>query len=87
MIDNKDVFGKGLWQYHQSPNDQKLITWTCLTFEDPVTLSYFFRTFDRMPTLEKKGIGIGPRKSLRYRLRNGMLWSVLTKQKNSVLGE
>ena len=39
MIDNKDVFGKGLWQYHQSPNDQKLITWTNLTVEDPETFS------------------------------------------------
>ena len=39
MTDNNDVFGKALWQYHQSSADQELITWTNLTEEDPVPLN------------------------------------------------
>jgi len=64
MTDNNDVFGKALWQYHQSSADQELITWTNLTEEDPVPLSYFFRTFDQMPTLEKKALELARGKVL-----------------------
>jgi hypothetical protein len=41
MTDDNDVFGKGLWQYHKSPNDQELITWTNLTFEDSIPSAIF----------------------------------------------
>lgn len=58
MIEKKDVFGNALWDYHQSPGDQELITWTSLTEEDPVPISYYFRTFDQMPLLEKKALEI-----------------------------
>lgn len=51
-----DLFGKALFNYHQKPSDQKIITWTNLTDEDPVPLSYFFRPFDQMPQLEKKAL-------------------------------
>lgn len=58
MIEKKDVFGNALWDYHQSPGDQELITWTSLTEEDPVPISYYFRTFDQMPFLEQKALEI-----------------------------
>jgi SAM-dependent methyltransferase len=56
MDKNKDVFGTALWEYHQSPHRQELITWTSLTEEDTVPLSYFFRDHDQMPVLEQKAI-------------------------------
>ena len=58
MIEKNDTFGKALLDYHQSPGDQELITWTSLTEKDPVPISYFFRTFDQMPLLEKKALEI-----------------------------
>lgn len=58
MIEKKDIFGNALWDYHQSPGDQELITWTSLTEEDPVPISYYFRTFDQMPLLEQKALEI-----------------------------
>ena len=56
MTDNKDVFGNALWEYHQSPGHQEIITWTSLTEEEPVPLSYFFRTYDQMPPIEQKAL-------------------------------
>ncbi len=58
MTEKKDVFGNALWDYHLSPGNQKLITWTSLTEEDPLSTSYFFRTFDQMPLLEQKAMKI-----------------------------
>ena len=87
MIDNKDVFGKGLWHYHPSPNDQKLITWTNLTVEDPEPLSYFFRTFDQMPTLEKKALELAQGKILDIGCGAGCRGQYLQNKKNSVLWE
>ena len=58
MINNNDIFGNALWDYHQSPADQKLITWTSLTDEDPVPISHFFRTLDQMPPIEQKALEI-----------------------------
>lgn len=42
MTNKKDIFGDAIWEYNQSPGNQELITWTSLTEEDPVPLSYFF---------------------------------------------
>ncbi len=64
MTDKKDVFGNALWEYHQSPGHQKLITWTSLTKEDPVPLSYFFRTYDQMPSIEQRALDISHGKIL-----------------------
>ena len=58
MIEKNDTFGKALLDYHQYPGDQELITWTSLTDEDHVPISYFFRTFDQMPLLEQKAMEI-----------------------------
>lgn len=51
-----DLFGNALLDYHKAAANQKLITWTNLTDEDPVPLSYFFRTFEKMPEIEKKAL-------------------------------
>ena len=44
-----DVFGEALWNHFNYPKSKELITWTDLTEEDPVPLSYFFRGFMEMP--------------------------------------
>lgn len=52
----KDLFGKALLNYHQQPGKQELITWTSLTDEDPVPISYFFREYADMPEIEQKAL-------------------------------
>lgn len=64
MTQKKDVFGTALWEYHKSPGQQDLITWTSLTDKDPVPLSYFFRTYDQMPPIEKKALQLSQGKIL-----------------------
>lgn len=59
-----DVFGKALANYYKNPAKQALITWTNLTEEDPVPLSYFFRDFDGMPKLEQKALELTRGKTL-----------------------
>ena len=44
--------------YHQSPGEQQLITWTSLTEEDPVPLAYFFRNYKEMPAIEQKALAL-----------------------------
>ena len=58
MSEKKDVFGNALLEYFQYPRNQKLITWTSLTEEDPVPISYFFRAYEQMPALEQKAMEI-----------------------------
>lgn len=53
---NKDVLGQALWAYHQSPEEQEIITWTHLTEEDPMPVAYFFRNYDEMPPIEQKAL-------------------------------
>jgi SAM-dependent methyltransferase len=57
-VGNKlDLFGKALWDYHnKKPHVNKIITWTSLTEEDAIDLSYFFRSFDEMPVLEQEAL-------------------------------
>ena len=87
MTDDNDVFGKGLWQYHKSPNNQELITWTNLTFEDSIPISYFFRTFNQMPTLEKKALELAQGKVLDIGCGTGCHGLYLQNEKNlSVVG-
>lgn len=52
----KDIFGKALRAYLNRPGDQEIITWTNLTEEDPVPVSYFFRSYQHMPPLEQKAL-------------------------------
>ena len=50
--------------YHQSPGEQQLITWTSLTEEDPVPLAYFFRNYKEMKTIEQKALALSHGKVL-----------------------
>ncbi len=53
---NKDLLGQAIWEYHQNPNDQELITWTHLTEDDLMPVDYFFRSYEEMPTIEQKAL-------------------------------
>ena len=64
MNEEKDVFGAALWDYHCTPGDQELITWTSLTEKDPVPIGYFFRNFDQMPSIEQKAMELSQGKIL-----------------------
>ena len=50
--------------YHQSPGEQQLLTWTSLTEEDPVPLAYFFRNYKAMPAIEQKALNLSHGKVL-----------------------
>ena len=59
-----DIFGKALEDYFLNPKNQKLTTWTNLTAEDHVPVSYFFRSFEDMPVIEKKALELARGKIL-----------------------
>ena len=86
MIEKNDTFGKALLDYHQYPGDQELITWTSLTDEDHVPISYFFRTFDQMPLLEQKAMEITHGKVLDIGCGGGILSEELSKMGAKVTG-
>ncbi|MGB2305901.1 MAG: class I SAM-dependent methyltransferase [Flavobacteriaceae bacterium] len=64
MKAQRDIFGKALEAYFQNPKNQVLTTWTNLTEEDNVPLSYFFRDFRQMPKLEQKALELARGKVL-----------------------
>ena len=64
MSNKLDLFGKALWDYYKKKGANKIITWTSLTEEDPILLSYFFRSFDEMPKLEQKALKLSKGKVL-----------------------
>ena len=64
MSNKLDLFGKALWDYYKKKGSNKIITWTSLTEEDPILLSYFFRSFDEMPKLEQKALKLSKGKVL-----------------------
>ncbi len=59
-----DIFGKALKTYFLGPENQNITTWTNLTDEDDVPLSYFFRDFEKMPSIEKKALELARGKIL-----------------------
>ena len=59
-----DIFGKALKTYFLDPENQNITTWTNLTDEDDVPLSYFFRDFKKMPSIEKKALELARGKIL-----------------------
>lgn len=77
-----DIFGKALKTYFLNPNKQNLTTWTNLTHEDDVPLSYFFRNFKKMPTIEKKALELARGKILDVGCGSGSHSLYLQNQKN-----
>ena len=59
-----DIFGKALKTYFLDPENQNITTWTNLSDEDDVPLSYFFRDFKKMPSIEKKALELARGKIL-----------------------
>ena len=64
MKTQTDIFGKALQTYFQNPEKQNLTTWTNLTEEANVPISYFFRLYDEMPALEQKALALATGKIL-----------------------
>ena len=64
MKTQTDIFGKALQTYFQNPEKHNLATWTNLTEEDAVSISYFFRLYDEMPALEQKALALATGKTL-----------------------
>ncbi len=64
MDDKLDLFGQALWDYQKEPFSTALITWTSLTEEDPIDLSYFFRSYSEMPKLEQQALKLAKGKVL-----------------------
>ncbi len=60
----KDLFGKALLDYHNDNYTENLITWTNISEEDELPLSYLFRNFEDMPTLEQKALNLSKGKLL-----------------------
>jgi len=52
----KDLFGKALLDYQNGNYSEDLITWTNISDEDVLPLSYLFRGFSEMPKLEQKAL-------------------------------
>jgi SAM-dependent methyltransferase len=51
-----DIFGKALQDYHAGEHSIELITETSISEKDALAVSYFFRSFKKMPSLEKKAL-------------------------------
>ena len=52
----KDLFGEALLDYYNNNYTEDLITWTTISEEDKLPLSYLFRDFKAMPLIEQKAL-------------------------------
>ncbi len=52
----KDIFGKALLDFQNNKHTADIITWTSISEEDVLPLTYLFRNFDNMPKLEQKAL-------------------------------
>jgi len=64
VVNKLDLFGKALWDYQKKPQENQIMTWTSLTKNDSINVSYFFRSFDEMPKLEQKALMLSKGKVL-----------------------
>jgi len=60
----KDLFGRALLDYHNGNYTEDLITWTTISEEDKLPLSYLFRDFKNMPLIEQKALNLAKGKVL-----------------------
>lgn len=57
MIDKKhDVLGDAILDYFQNKSDKNILVNTNVAFEEQLSPSYFFRSFDQMPHLEQDAL-------------------------------
>lgn len=66
-----DIFGKALKDYYNylntncvTKNLENIITWTNISDEDDLPLSYLFRSFDEMPKIEQTALKLAKGKTL-----------------------
>jgi len=55
-LNKKDLFGKALYDYWFDHSPEDIITWTNLTPQEILPVSYLFRDFDEMPVTEQKAL-------------------------------
>lgn len=60
----RDIFGKALLDYQKGKYTQDLVTYTNISDEDVLPLPYLFRSFSKMPKLEKKALKLAHGKVL-----------------------
>lgn len=52
----KDLFGKAILDFQTNNSPEDLITETTISEEDDMSVSYLFRSYDEMPTIEQKAL-------------------------------
>ncbi|RVT73176.1 class I SAM-dependent methyltransferase [Flavobacterium sufflavum] len=60
----KDLFGKAILDYQTNNSPEDLITETTISEEDEMSVSYLFRNFEAMPTIEQKALQLAKGKTL-----------------------
>jgi SAM-dependent methyltransferase len=63
-MNTKDLFGKALYEYWANLDPEDLITYTNLTDEERLPVSYLFRSFEEMPEVEKTALQLSRGKIL-----------------------
>ncbi|MGB5436435.1 MAG: class I SAM-dependent methyltransferase [Maribacter sp.] len=53
-----DIFGKALLDYMNGNYKEDIVTYSSLDEEDTIPIPYLFRTFDDMPGIEQKALGL-----------------------------
>jgi 2-polyprenyl-3-methyl-5-hydroxy-6-metoxy-1,4-benzoquinol methylase len=52
----KDLFGKAILDFQTNNSPEDLITETTISEEDEMSVSYLFRSYDKMPKMEQKAL-------------------------------
>jgi SAM-dependent methyltransferase len=60
----KDLFGRAILDYQTGNNPEDLITETSISEADEMSVAYLFRSFEEMPKLEQKALGLSRGKIL-----------------------
>ncbi|MCW2118589.1 class I SAM-dependent methyltransferase [Flavobacterium sp. 7A] len=60
----KDLFGTAILDYQTNNSPQDLITFTSISEEDEMSVSYLFRSYSEMPLIEQKALQIARGKVL-----------------------
>jgi 2-polyprenyl-3-methyl-5-hydroxy-6-metoxy-1,4-benzoquinol methylase len=60
----KDLFGKAILDYQTNNAPEDLITETTISEEDEMSVSYLFRSYDKMPQMEQKALQLAKGKIL-----------------------
>lgn len=53
---NRDLFGQALLDYYNQNSPEDIMTWTSISDKDVLPVSYLFRDFDQMPSIEQEAL-------------------------------